>query len=93
MCPDTVIYECWAVGKNISRALEEQEPSVLWNSTPEQVQVPEKRSNSLQQMCHHSGDCRETPITEMYWGLAYAYYCQINAIQHTEEKGREGLYL
>ena len=66
----SALLQCQAVCEDISMPLEECTPSVLWNSTPEQVQVPEKLSNCLQQMCHHSGNCRETPITATCWGLA-----------------------
>ena len=89
----SALLQCQAVCEDISMPLEECAPSVLWNSTPEQVQVPEKRSNCLQQMCHHSGNCRETPISATCRGLAYAYCCQINTTQHTEDKGGERLYL
>ena len=43
----SALLQCQAVCEDISMPLEECTPSVLWNSTPEQMQVPEKLSNCL----------------------------------------------
>lgn len=85
------LLQCQAVWEDISRPPEEWAPAVLWNCSPEHVQDPEELANCLQQMCHHSGNCRETAMTATCWGLAYAYCTLISAIQHTQERVREGL--
>jgi len=66
-------YEWLGVWNSISKCLGWWTSLVFWNFNAEQVQNPEKLVESLEEVCCHPGNCRETQITATCWGLAHAY--------------------
>jgi len=56
-------------------------PPMFFELTPDQVQNLNNLVKYLQKLFCHPGNCRETQITAMCWGLAHAYQALFNLIQ------------
>jgi len=66
-------YEWLGVWDSMGRCLGQWAPLVFLKLSPEQVQNSDKLIESLEEVCCHPGNSRETPITATCWCLFHAY--------------------